>query len=173
MPTEVITISSLLIALTALGLTLWQNMLQRRALQAQVFLHMLDQFGSEYVSNGSACLTRLQHYDDFEAFESGETAETRSQIYKLVEFLNDTARLVMTGYLPRQSVWDIYFMVYRTAYEKLSPWWLEGQRGRSYKQKFIAFEEMCLQIAAINPKQMAAFDAKEYPHFHQKYRSSR
>jgi hypothetical protein len=58
-------------------------------------------------------------------------------------------------------------MHYRIAHENLIPWWLEGQRQRSYKQKFIAFEELRLQVADITPQAMDAYDAKQYPgHYH-------
>ena len=136
MVTDIATIASLVIAVTAVCLTLWQNVLQQRAAKAQVFLDMLDKFSSEDVSNGSMYLSKLEQYDSFATFEKEESTDTQRHIYKLVEFLNDTARLVWSGYLPRQRVWDLYFMVYRTAYKKLSPWWLEDQRQLSYKQKF-------------------------------------
>jgi hypothetical protein len=168
-PTNIATIVSLLIAVGAVCLTLWQNVMQRRAAQAQVFLRMLDQFNSDRVFNGSEALNKLQPYDSLEAFEAQETQETRFQIYKLVEFLNDTARLVWSRYLPRQRVWDLYFMLYRAANEKLLPWWLEGQRQRSFKQKFIPFEEMCLQVAHITPEQMDDYDRKEYLYYSQKH----
>jgi len=161
---------SLLIAVSAVCLTLWQNVLQRRAAQAQVFLHMLDQFKSDEVFKGSLSLIRVAPYDSLDAFEAGETEDTQEQIYYLVDFLNDLARLVWSGYVPRQSVWDLYFMHYRIAHEKLIPWWLEGQRQRSYPQKFIAFEEMCLQVAAITQQEMDAYDAEQYPNYYRNQR---
>jgi hypothetical protein len=63
-------------------------------------------------------------------------------------------------------------MHYRLAHQKLIPWWLEGQRQRSYPQKFIAFEEMCLQVAAITPQEMDAYDAKQYPRYYRNQRHS-
>jgi len=168
-----ISLISLLIAVSAVGLTLWQNVLQRRAAQAQVFLHMLDQFKSVEVFNGSVSLIRVAPYDSLDAFEAGETQDTQEQIHYLVDFLNDLARLVWSGYLSRQVVWDLYFMHYRIAHEKLLPWWLEGQRRRSYPQKFIAFEEMCLRVADITPQAMDAYDSKQYPrHYRNQRRSS-
>jgi len=48
---------------------------------------------------------------------------------------------------------------------------LGGLRGSgSYKQKFIAFEEMCPQVADITPQEMDAHDAKQYPSY---YRTQR
>jgi hypothetical protein len=164
---DVIPFVSLFIAVSAVCLTLWQNILQRRAAQAQVFLHMLDQFNSDEVFKGSVSLIRVASYDNLEAFEASETQVTQEQIYYLVHFLNDLARLVWSGYLPRRTVWELYFMHYRIAHEKLIPWWLEGQRQRSYKQKFIAFEEMCLQVAGITQQEMDAYDAKQYPNYYQ------
>jgi hypothetical protein len=72
-------------------------------------------------------LIRGQPYDSLEAFEAGETQDTQEQVYYLVDFLNDLARLVWSGYVPRHSVWDLYFMHYRfmhyrIAHEKLIPW---------------------------------------------------
>lgn len=169
MSTNIITAASLLIALAAVCLTLWQNVLQRRAAQAQVFLHMLDQFGNNDVSKGSVIISRLGTYTSLDDFDAAETVETQEQVYRLVEFLNDTARLVWSGYLPRQRVWDLYFMVYRTAFKNLLPWWLEGQRQRSYQEKFIAFEEMCMQIAEISLERSKKFDAKQYPRYSRRY----
>jgi hypothetical protein len=165
MSRDVIPFVSLLIAVSAVCLTLWQNVLQRRAAQTQVFLHMLDQFKSDEVFKGSVSLIGVASYDNLEAFDASVTQETQEQIYYLVDFLNDLARLVWSGYLPRETVWDLYFMQYRIAHEKLIPWWLEGQRQRSYKQKFIAFEEMCLQVAGVTQQQMDAYDAKQYPNY--------
>lgn len=162
MPTEVITAVSLLIAVTAVLLTLWQAVLQRRASQAQVFLHMLDQFNGDDVYDGCVSLYALPTYDTYELYERTESAETQRRIRKLVEFLNDTARLVKSGYLPRQKVWDIYFMVYRTAYRKLLPWWLQGERQGTYAQRYIAFENMCLEVASVSEKHMADYDRKAY-----------
>jgi hypothetical protein len=167
---DVIPFVSLLIAVGAVCLTLWQNVLQRRAAQAQVFLHMLDQFKSDAVFRGSVSLIKVASYDNLEAFEASETQDTQEQVYYLVDFLNDLARLVWSGYLPRQTVWDLYFMHYRIAHEKLIPWWLEGQRQRSYQQKFIAFEEMCLQVAGITQQEMDAYDAKQYPNYDRRLR---
>jgi len=73
-------------------------------------------------------LIRVQPDDSAEAFAAGETQDTQEQVYYRVDFLNDLARLVWSGYVPRQSVWDRSFMQYRLAHEKLIPWWLEEQR---------------------------------------------
>ena len=164
MSTAIITVASLLIAVTAVLLTLWQNVLQRRATQAQVFLHMLDQSTENEVSDGLRSLASLKPYETLEAFETATPDETQRQIYQLVDFLNSTASLVEDGYLPRQSVWNLYFMSYRLAHNRLLPWWLQGERARSYPQKFSNFERMCIAVAAISDEAIIRFDKERDKH---------
>jgi hypothetical protein len=160
MSNEIVAAASLLIATTAILLTLWQNVLQRRSTQAQVFLHLLDKSSDPEVADGLELVTTLPTYESYQAFLSAESAEARTKVFRLVDFLNSMANLVEDGYLPRQKVWNLYFMIYRVAYEKLLPWWLEGLRKETYPQKFSNFERMCYAVGRISDKDMRRFDNK-------------
>jgi hypothetical protein len=161
MLTAIATIMSLLIAVAAVCLTLWQNVLQRRAAQAEVFLHMLEQSLSYDVANGMNLLIALKDYDTFEAYESSEPPPNQEAIYKVVDFLNNTASLVEEGLIPRQAVWDLYFWSYRVAHEKLMPWWLAGIRKRSYFQRLPNFERMGDQVARVSLEQIRQHDERQ------------
>jgi hypothetical protein len=161
MSNEVLVAASLLIATTAILLTFWQNFLQRRATQAQVFLHLLDKSGDPEVADGLELLATLPSYDNYQAFLSAESAEAQTKIYRTIRFLNSMANLVEDGYLPRQKVWNLYFMDYRIAHRKLLPWWLDGLRKDSYPQKFSNFERMSYAVASISDEDLRRFDRKK------------
>lgn len=150
----------LIIATMAVLLSLWQNVLQRRALQAQVFLKILEQSLSSDVANGINTLMTLAPYSTFSDYQSAESEATQDAIFRLVDFLNNTASLVEQGLIPRQKVWDVYFWAYRIAYQKLVPWWLDGIREQSWPQRLSAFARMGGQAARISDDAIARFDAK-------------
>jgi hypothetical protein len=158
MSNTVLAVASLLIALTAIVLTLWQTFLQRKATQAQVFLHLLDKSDTPAVADGMELLATLPPYESYHAYLSDESPEVQTTVYRLVRFLNSTAILVEDGYVPRQEVWNLYFMDYRMAHQKLLPWWLGGLRNATYPQKFANFERMCYAVASVKDEDVTRFD---------------
>lgn len=157
---EIAATVSLAVAVTAVLLSLWQNVLQRRALQTQVFLQILEQSLTSDVTRGINVLISLPNYDSFEAYLAGESQETQDTVFRLVDFLNNTASLVEQGLIPRQQVWDVYFWAFRIAHQKLMPWWLEGIRQHSYSQRLSYFDRMSAQVAETTDQQIKAFDAR-------------
>jgi len=160
MPNEIISLVSLLIAMTALLLTLWQNFLTRQAAQAEVFIE-LEQLGREvHWEDGITLMVSLKDYSDFDTFAKSEPKEIQSQIYDTVHFLNFAAHLVESNFLPRQKVWDIYFWGFRICNMKLLTWWLQGQRKKKYSPLFVTFERMCKRVGKISDEEIAKFDEK-------------
>jgi hypothetical protein len=139
-------------------LTVWQTFLQRKATQAQVYLHLLDKSDTSDVADGPELLAALPPYESYRAYLSAESPEVQTKVYRLVRFLNSTAILVEDGYLPRQEVWKLYFMDYRKAHRKLLPWWLDGLRKATYPQKFANFERMCNAVARVSEEAVSRFD---------------
>jgi hypothetical protein len=72
---EVLAAASFAIAVTAILLTLWQNFLQQRATQAQVFLHLLDKSDDPAVADSLDLLATLPHQETCQAFLLAESPE--------------------------------------------------------------------------------------------------
>ncbi len=159
MSSEIISLISVLIAVAAVLLALWQNFLTRRAVQAQVFLTVEQQAKEECYADGIAMISSLNTYDNFDTFASSETKETQTLIYETANFLNFVAHLVEKGFLPRQTAWDVYFWGYRICNDKLLPWWLEGQR-RKHPRRLATFERMCKRVGRISDQAIEEFDQR-------------
>ena len=115
---EILTFVSLIAAVLALLLTLWQNILTRKALQAQSLLSLKEMENENYPM-GLYAITSLKSYNSYDEFIQNEPASIQKAIYSTVDYLNFAARLMEEGYLPRQTVWNNYFWAYRKAREKL------------------------------------------------------
>jgi len=158
MLSSVIALVSMIIAVVALFLTLWQNIITRRATQASVFIQ-LEQFAEDFgYSNGIEIISSMKKYDSYSEFCALESEETKKLIYKTVNFLNYCAHLVYSKYIPRQRIWDIYFWDYRIC-EKLLPWWLDGVR-KGNPRRFVTFEKMCKTVNKISAEAIIEWDNK-------------
>lgn len=159
MENEVLGITSLIIALLALLFSLWQNLLTRKTLQAQIFLSM-RQYGEDagYVK-GVQTIFSLKNYENYAEFVSNEDENVRDIVFKTVDFLNYSARFATQGLLPRQYIWDLYFWGYRTCFEKLLPWWLDGIRTQT-PRRFNEFEKMCKTVGGISRSSIQSFEKK-------------
>jgi hypothetical protein len=109
MGTEFVAIVSVIIAVTALLLTLWQNILTRRAVQSQVLLSIRELAQDSNYNEGMPVITNLKNYDNYDEFVASESKETQKLILDTVSFLNFGAHLVEEKLLPRQSLWNSYF----------------------------------------------------------------
>jgi hypothetical protein len=159
MVAELVSLISILIAVGALVLTLWQNILTRKAHQATALMS-LEQLGIDRNYNqGIELIYGLMNYEDFTSFKQTESEATQSHIFNMVDFLNFAAHLVESGFLPRQSLWNLYFWTYRNCSQKLLPWWLEGQRQNN-PQRFAAFERMCWEVGNVSEEAIRNFDAR-------------
>jgi hypothetical protein len=161
MSNEVVALISVVIAVAGLFLSLWQNVLTRRAIQAQVLLTLKDLAIEASYPDGIEATINLKSYAGFDSFAKAEPEKTQEVIYSTVDFLNFAAHLVEGKFLPRQTVWNRYFWAYRTCNEKLLTWWLEGQR-RSHPRRFSAFESMCQRVSSVSDEAILAFDVKQY-----------
>jgi hypothetical protein len=161
MGTEFVAIVSVIIAVTALLLTLWQNILTRRAVQSQVLLSIRELAQDSNYNEGMPVITNLKNYDNYDEFVASESKETQKLILDTVSFLNFGAHLVEEKLLPRQSLWNSYFWAYRMSSEKLLTWWLEGQR-KNFPRKFSTFERMCRKIASVTEQAIMEYDIKTY-----------
>jgi hypothetical protein len=158
---EIIALISILIALTATLLTLWQNILTRRALQAQSLLTLRDLALQARFPEALGLISALKDYGDFDAYMQETSEDTRKLILDAVEYLNFAAHLVDENVLPRQTLYNFYFWAYRTSNEKLGNWWLEGYR-RNYPQRFRTFERMCTRVASVSDAKIAEFERKHH-----------
>ena len=90
----------------------------------------------------------------------------RDAIYRAVAFLNFVAILGEEGYLEVQDGWDIYFMAYKTSYEKLwhesTAWWLKHQR-KCQPKVFPSFERACLVTHGISSGMSGAYERECFP----------
>lgn len=159
MQTEILSGISVIMALAALLFALWQNLLTRRTLQAQIFLS-LRQYGEKAgYSKGIQTIYSLKDYESYNEFANNEDESVKHIIYETVNFLNYTARFSAKKLLPRQYIWDLYFWGYRTCYEKLIPWWLDGIRTQT-PRKFNEFEKMCKIIGEISISGIHRFEKR-------------
>lgn len=146
---DVVAFISIIIALVAVLLTLWQNFLTRRAVQSQVLLSLKQLAKDANYFDGMTTIIALKRYDTYEAYVQGESENTRQKIYDTVDFLNFVAHLVEDRFLPRSTAWNYYFHAYRICGQKLIPWWLVGIRQDRF-QGFTGFEKMCRRIGSIS-----------------------
>jgi hypothetical protein len=153
MPGDIVATVSAVIALAALAITLWQNTLTRRAMQAQVFLTLKQLADAVPYDEGLDAIATLNDYNTYEDYLATEPVERRQLINNTIKFLNYAAHLANKKYLPRQHIWDLYFWGYRIARQKLCPWWLEGVR-KNEPRRFTRFESMCERVSAITDRQI-------------------
>ena len=149
MSNEIVALISVVIAVVAILLTLWQNILTRRATQSQVLLSLKEHAKDANYFDGMAAIMALKNYANFEAFQKAEPKENQKKIYETVDFLNFIAHLVEDEFLPRQTLWNYYFHAYRICNDKLMPWWLAGIRQSRF-QGFTGLEKMCKRVGSIS-----------------------
>jgi hypothetical protein len=156
---EIVALISVLIAVTAVLLTLWQNILTRRALQAQTLLTLKELATEVRYREGLEAILSLQDYGDFDRYLESEPGEIKKLIYDTVDFLNFGAHLVEEKVLARQTLYNSYFWAYRTGYDKLIGWWLQGYR-RNYPKRFATFERMCRRVGSVTDRKITEFEGK-------------
>ena len=151
---------STVIAFLALFVTLWQNSLTRRSIQADVLLSLKNNAKEVKFYEGMEKINSLKTYDDYAVYVHKVSAANRKLIHDAVDHLNFIAHLVEDGFVPRQTAWNYYFHSYKTCYEKLLPWWLDGIREEQV-QGFTSFEKMCNRIGRISEDAIEKHEAKQ------------
>lgn len=158
--TEIVALMSVLIAVGALLLTLWQNILTRRSVQAEVFLTLENYALEQNYDEGISAIINLPVYESYEEFCMNESEDIQKSIYRTVKFLSYAAHIASKKFLPRQHIWDRYFYAYRISHKKLFPWWMEGIRGNYNPYRFATFEEMCNAAAEVSEEAIIEWDRK-------------
>jgi hypothetical protein len=152
-------LSSVLGIVGALLFSAWQNSLTARSIRAQSFVNLLVLENDSGFQHGIRAITSLKPYTSFAAFDAGEDPETKQAIYDAVVYLNAMAALGEQGYVHMQDAWDVYFWSYRTCFDKLLPWWLEGYRA-TQPSVFPSFEHACRVTHLVTAAQIARFEKK-------------
>ena len=161
MDTEIIGFISIIIAVIAVILTLWQNVLTRRAVQSQVLLSLRELADEANYDVGIVTISQLANFPSYDEYFKETSEESQKVISSTVAFLNYGAHLVEEKLIPRQTYWNFYFWPYRVANEKLRPWWLSGIR-EEFPKRFSSFERMCREIGSISDEAIAKFDMKRH-----------
>lgn len=159
-----IALISIVIALIAVLLTLWQNFLTRKAVQSQVLLSLKQLSSEADYFGGMREIIALKDYHTYTDYLQNEPEDIRKKIYDTVDFLNFVAHLVEDNLLPRETAWHYYFHPYRICNKKLVTWWLAGVREEHF-QGFTGFEKMCTRIGSISEESIRKRE--------EKYRQSR
>lgn len=153
-----------------------QISLARKAISAQSFLnlHQLEIASRGDGEDGIAVIAALAKNTNYTEFAKDVSDERkRDAIYRAVAFLNFVAILGEEGYLEVQDGWDIYFMAYRTSYEKLwhesTAWWLKHQR-KSQPNVFPSFERACSVTHAISSDMTDAWRKRMLPQYVKRYK---
>jgi hypothetical protein len=153
-----------------------QISLARKAISAQSFLnlHQLEIASRGDGEDGIAVIAALAKNTNYTEFAKDVSDERkRDAIYRAVAFLNFVAILGEEGYLEVQDGWDIYFMAYRTSYEKLwhesTAWWLKHQR-ESQPNVFPSFERACSVTHAISSDMTDAWRKRMLPQYVKRYK---
>ncbi len=157
---EVIAIIGTLIALIAAGTALRQNTLNRKAIQAQTFLTIVNTAREIEFSKGMD-LIRSFKYDNYQDYKSKESQEVKDLVRAVVDFLNDLMHMIKHGYLTERHVLNIYYLSILACAERLLPWWLDGFREEHGNQYYYDnFHQLCEQIRSLGEGKLLDWDTK-------------
>ena len=167
---------SLIGVMAALLISARQISLTSQAIRAQSFANLLGLEIQSKFQEGMLAIASLSNYSHYDDFLGGEDKETQAAIYNTVLFLNHMAVLGEEEYLHIQDAWDVYFWSYRICFEKLLPWWLDGQRTKQ-PNLFPSFERACMVTNAVSSELIKGFDkqigAKHLDKYHKTSRIPR
>jgi len=136
-------ILSAIFAWRAVGESVKQNELSRKAVQAQTFLAVTNTARELQFSKGMDIVRNLS-YKNYDVFILKESKNTQEQVRAVVDFLNDLMHLIEHEYLTEDHVLKIYYSSIRDCSKHLLPWWLNGFR-KEHKGKYyyLRFEQLC------------------------------
>ena len=157
---EAIAVIGTLIALVAAAVALRQNVLNRKAIQAQTFLTIVNTAREIEFSRGMDVI-RAFRYDNYQDYTSTETQEVKDLVRAVVDFLNDLMHMIKHGYLTEQHVLNIYYLSILACAEHLLPWWLAGfrkEQGNPYYYE--NFNQLCEQIRDLGEGKLLDWDKK-------------
>lgn len=154
-----LTLVSLFIGLSALGVAILQNRLTAQALHAQSYLDLEVYEENTKFRPGINIIADLPPGLDYDKFCNAVSPEDRQQIYDTVAYLGFVAHMVGEGFLKKRRAWGLYFHAYLLCADRLlgtDNWYLEGiRKDRGYDTPkypegvtlaYITFESMCLDV---------------------------
>ena len=161
--TEIIALVSVVIAAIATYFAIRQTDLNRKALQAQTFVTIVNTARDIHFSEGMDIIRSL-NYDNYEKFMKSESKKSQAHIREIIDFLNDLSHMVKHGYLTEEHVLNIYFVSIMDCSERLLPWWVEGFRQENNNQYYYYnFEQLCKRIHEIGDERLLQWNSKDTP----------
>jgi hypothetical protein len=158
--TEVIAMIGTVIALVTAWIALRQNVLHRKAIQAQTFLTIVNTAREIQFSKGMD-LIRSFKYNDYQDYKSKESQEVQDLVRSVVDFLNDLMHMIKHGYLTKEHVLNIYYLSILACADRLLPWWLDGFRKEHGSRYYYEnFQQLCTQIKALGEGKLLDWDTK-------------
>lgn len=158
---ETIALISVLIAVIAIIVALRQNVLNRKAMQAQTFVTIVNTAREIEFSKGMDKIRSLR-YTDYKKFKRSESKVVQTQVREVVDFLNDIRHLIKHGYLTEEHVLNIYFVSIMACSERLLPWWLEGFRQEHDNQfYYYNFEQLCKMVGYMGEERLELWNRKD------------
>ncbi len=100
---EIVALISVILAATATFVALRQNVLNRKAMQAQTFVTIVNTAREIEFSKGMDKIRSLR-YIDYKKFKKSEPKAVQEHIREVVDFLNDIRHLIKHGYLTEEHV---------------------------------------------------------------------
>jgi hypothetical protein len=155
----ILAVLSVVVAALSFGAVLWQGQQAARANELSAFISLETLSRKMNYGSGIDIISRIKS-ENLEDFRRDFTQVERQQVRECVEFLNFAAHLVEGGFLPRQRVWDIYFMSFRLVGIALQSWWFAGER-QNLPQRFISTERMCRQALSVSDAEIDAYNRKK------------
>ena len=146
---EIISTVGAIIAFLALGISLRQINLNRKAIQAQTFITVINTAREIRFSEGMDIIRGFK-YNSYKTYKTKENKKTQLHVREIVDFLNDLMHMIKHGYLTQNHVLSIYYVSILACAEHLLPWWTEGFRkehGSEYY--YITFEDLCNQVKSL------------------------
>jgi hypothetical protein len=119
--------TGIVIALITAWAAIRQNTLNRKAIQAQTFLTVVNTAREIHFSQGMDRIRTLK-YTDFNEYKSNETKDVQEQVRDVIDFLNDLMHMIKHGYLTEKHVLAIYYVSILSCANHLLPWWVDGFR---------------------------------------------
>jgi len=154
MSSEIVALISVVIAAIATYLALKQTELNRKAMQAQTFVTIVNTARDIKFSRGMDIIRSLR-YENYDEFKESEPTEVQAHIREIVDFLNDLRHMIKHDYLTEEHVLNIYFVSIIACSERLLPWWLEGfRREHGNKYYYYNFEQLCESVKRMGEKRL-------------------
>ena len=157
---ETIALIGTFIALIAAGIALGQNRLNRKAIQAQTFLTIVNTAREIKFSKGMDVIRSFK-YKSYQEYKSKESEDNQNLVRAVVDFLNDLMHMIKHGYLTEKHVLNIYYVSILACAERLLPWWLDGFRKEHGSQYYYEnFYQLCEQIKSLGEGKLLDWDKK-------------